>query len=43
MQKDFDYIQWLITGVEDGWIYVDKNTWKEYLKAKKERVMNNDD
>ena len=25
---------YLITGVEDGWIKVDKETWKEYLQAK---------
>ena len=35
-----EYKEWLITGVEDGWIYVDKNTWNEYLKAKKEVGMN---
>lgn len=29
---DEDY---LVTGVEDGWIKVDKETWKEYLEAKK--------
>ena len=27
--------QLLITGVEDGWIKVDKETWKEYLKLKR--------
>lgn len=27
----------LIIGVEDGWIKVDKETWKEYLKAKERR------
>ena len=26
----------IITGIEDGWIYVDKDIWNEYLKAKKE-------
>ena len=31
-----EYNQWLIIGIEDGWIYVDKDTWNEYLKAKKE-------
>lgn len=36
MQNNFNYNKWLITGVEDGWIYVDKETWEDYLKAKKE-------
>lgn len=25
---------YLVTGVEDGWIKVDKKTWEEYLKSK---------
>ena len=25
---------WLITGVEDGWIKVDQETWRQYLLAK---------
>ena len=29
-----DYDEHLVTGVEDGWIKVDKETWEEYLKAK---------
>lgn len=29
-----DIDEWLVTGVEDGWIEVDKETWKEYLQAK---------
>ena len=34
MQNNFNYDKWLIIGVEDGWIHVDKETWKEYLKIK---------
>lgn len=30
-----EYLQWLIIGVEDGWIKVDQKTWQEYLTAKK--------
>ena len=26
---------YLVIGVEDGWIKVDKEVWQEYLKAKK--------
>ena len=29
-----DYNEWIVTGVEDGWIKTDKETWEEYLKAK---------
>lgn len=29
-----DMDEWLVTGVEDGWIKVDKETWEEYLQAK---------
>lgn len=29
-----DTDEWLVTGVEDGWIKVDKETWEEYLQAK---------
>lgn len=29
-----EYLQWLITGVEDGWIKVTQKTWREYLLAK---------
>lgn len=25
---------YLVTGVEDGWIKVDKKVWQEYLEAK---------
>ena len=38
--RSLDYNKWLTTGVEDGWIYVDKSTWESYLKAKKELDMN---
>ena len=34
MQNNFNYNKWLIIGVEDGWIHVDKETWNDYLKAK---------
>lgn len=27
-------LQYLIIGVEDGWIYVDTQVWAKYLKAK---------
>ena len=27
--------RYLVIGVEDGWIKVDKKTWKEYLRIKK--------
>ena len=27
-------LQYLIIGVEDGWIKVDKQIWQEYLNAK---------
>ena len=30
--------EYLVTGVEDGWIKVDKETWEEYLKNKKRSV-----
>lgn len=33
---DDDY---LVTGVEDGWIKVDKETWNKYLEAK-DRLIN---
>ena len=26
--------RYLVTGVEDGWIKVDKETWEEYLQAR---------
>lgn len=29
-----DYMQWLIIGVEDGWIRVDNDTWRLYQIAK---------
>lgn len=29
-----DDIEYLIKGIEDGWIKVDQKTWKEYLKIK---------
>lgn len=29
-----DMDEWLVTGVEDGWIKVDKETWEKYLQAK---------
>ena len=29
-----EYLQWLITGVEDGWIKVNQKTWRQYLIAK---------
>lgn len=29
---------YLITGVEDGWIKVDKKVWQEYLKAKEREI-----
>lgn len=28
------YEEFLVTGVEDRWIHVDKETWAEYIKAK---------
>ncbi len=31
---DINDDNYLITGVEDGWIKVDKKVWQEYLKAK---------
>ena len=30
-----DQDEYLVTGVDDGWIKVDKETWNEYLEAKK--------
>lgn len=29
-----EYLLWLITGVEDGWLKVDQKTWRQYLIAK---------
>lgn len=29
-----EYLQWLITGVEDGWIKVDQKIFRQYLIAK---------
>ena len=29
-----EYLLWLITGVEDGWLTVDQKTWRQYLIAK---------
>jgi len=33
-KSDDDEDLYLVTGVEDGWIHVDKETWKRYLEAK---------
>lgn len=30
-----DEDRYLVIGVDDGWIYVDEETWNEYLEAKK--------
>lgn len=35
-----EYNQYLVTGVEDGWIEVGRDTWNNYLEAKKELSMN---
>lgn len=29
-----EYLEWLVIGVEDGWIKVDQKVWREYLIAK---------
>ena len=29
-----EYLLYLITGVEDGWIKVNQKVWEEYLLAK---------
>ncbi len=29
-----EYLLWLITGVEDGWLKVDQKIWRQYLIAK---------
>lgn len=29
-----EYLLWLITGVEDGWLKVDQKVWRQYLIAK---------
>lgn len=29
-----EYLLWLITGVEDGWIKVDQKIFRQYLLAK---------
>lgn len=29
-----EYLTWLVTGVEDGWIKVDQKTFRLYLIAK---------
>ena len=34
-----EYNQYLVTGVEDGWIEVGRDIWDKYLKAKKELEM----
>ena len=33
--SDDDEDIYLVTGVENGWIKVDEETWNEYLEAKK--------
>ena len=33
MQREDDL--YLITGVEDGWVKVNKGVWKKYLEAKR--------
>ena len=34
---DFDdEDEYLVIGVDDGWIHVDEETWNKYLEAKKE-------
>jgi hypothetical protein len=32
--KEINQLLYLITGVEDGWIAVNKEAWQKYLKAK---------
>ena len=29
-----EYLLWLITGVEDGWLKVNQKIWRQYLIAK---------
>jgi len=29
-----EYLEWLVTGVEDGWIQVNQKVWRKYLIAK---------
>lgn len=33
--SDDDEDMYLVTGIEDGWINVDEETWNKYLEVKK--------